>query len=89
MDLAARVAQVKELLSLEALDLGQCFIMFIVWCFYFDLFFLQRIHVLPSVQLSSGLVLSPVALSLHGEGFDVPELRPCFSAGMALGAAQE
>ena len=51
--------------------------------------FLLRIHVLPSVQPSSGLVLSPVALSLHGEGFDVPELRPCFSAGMALGAAQE
>ena len=33
MDLAARVAQVKELLSLEALDLGQCFIMFIVCSF--------------------------------------------------------
>lgn len=38
MDLAARVAQVKELLSLEALDLGQCFIMFIVWRFLLIVF---------------------------------------------------
>ena len=55
MDLAARVAQVKELLSLEALDLGQCFIMFIVWCFYLICFFAANpCFAISSAQLRVG-----------------------------------